>query len=198
MSSSGRHCAPGVDVATSARQIVGYAVRGAVAVLVAVTAAFMLTAAAGIFVFKAGISPILTGSMRGTFDPGAAVISRPVATSSIRPGDVIVFKPPGRVDSYAHRVVTVSGDRRAPVVTTKGDANPSPDAWRAKLTDPTTQKVLFSVPRLGSAIVALHQPRTRSLALALAGLVFTAFGVRAVLGSAPARSQSRHTPSYAG
>jgi hypothetical protein len=93
--------------------------------------------------------------------------------------------------------VTVTGDPSSPVITTKGDANPAADDWHARLTSPVAHQVVYAVPHLGSAIVALHQPRTRFLALALAGLVFTAFGVRAVLGSAP-HSQSRPTPSYAG
>lgn len=198
---SGRHCAPGVDVAASAREAVRLVRRAITATLLVVTAVLMVASAVATFVVHIGISPILTGSMRGTFDPGAAVITRPVATSSIKPGDIIVFQPPGHTDSYAHRVVTVTGDPSSPVITTKGDANPAADAWHARLTAPVAHRVVYAVPHLGSAIVALHQPRTRFIALALAGLVFTAFGVRAVLGSAPARSghpQSRSTPSYAG
>ncbi|MDQ1539895.1 MAG: signal peptidase [Actinomycetota bacterium] len=194
---SGRHCAPGVDVAASAREAARLVRRAITATLLVVTAVLMVASAVATFVVHIGISPILTGSMRGTFDPGAAVITRPVATSGIKPGDVIVFQPPGHTESYAHRVVTVTGDPSSPVITTKGDANPAADEWHARLTSPVAHRVVYAVPHLGSAIVALHQPRTRFIALALAGLVFTAFGVRAVLGSAT-HSQSRPTPSYAG
>jgi signal peptidase I len=175
--------------------------RGIAGLLLVASAIVMVASAVGTFVLHVGISPILTGSMRGTFDPGAAIITRPVAMSSIRPGDILVFTPPGHTDSYAHRVMTVTGDPSSPVITTKGDANPAPDAWKARLTGPVAHKVVASIPGLGRAIVALHQPKTRTAALALAGLVFTVLGARAVLGSSPARSgrsQSIHTPSYAG
>jgi signal peptidase I len=198
---TGRHCAPGVDITASMREAGRLVWRGIAGLLLVATAIVMVASAVGTFVLHVGISPILTGSMRGTFDPGAAIITRPVAMSSIRPGDVLVFTPPGHTDSYAHRVMTVTGDPSSPVITTKGDANPAPDTWNARLTGPVAHKVVAHIPGLGRAIVALHQPKTRTVALALAGLVFTLLGARAVLGSSPARSgrsQSLHTPSYAG
>lgn len=198
---AGRHCGAGVDVAGSIREVSRLAWRGVAGLLLVATALLMVASAVGTFVLHLGASPVLTGSMRGTFDPGSAIITRPVAMSSIRAGDVIVFTPPGQTDSYAHRILTVSGSPSAPVITTKGDANPAPDPWKARLTGPVAHKVVFSVPQVGHVMVALHQPKTRTIALALAGLMFTALGVRAVLGSSPARSgrpQSVHTPSYAG
>ena len=53
------------------------------------------------------------------------------------------------------------------------------------------------MPQLGRLVVALHQPDTRPLALALAGLVFTVIGVRAVLASSGS-TLSRPTLSRAG
>ena len=78
--------------------------------------------------------------MRGTFDPGAMVLSRPVPVSSVQPGDVLVFTPPGHTTPYTHRVLTVSGDAAHPVITTKGDANPTADDWRAGSTGPPSPR----------------------------------------------------------
>ena len=79
------------------------------------------------------IQPVLSGSMRPTFSPGAVVITRSIPTSSIRPGDIILFVPPGDTSQYAHRVTSVSGPAGRPVITTKGDANPAPDGWHAQI-----------------------------------------------------------------
>jgi signal peptidase len=133
---------------------------------------------------------VLTGSMRGTFDPGALVLTRPVAVSTVRPGDVIVFTPPGESAPYTHRVVTVSGHPEHPVLTTKGDANPSPDAWQARLTGTTVPKVFGSVPHVGRLLLALHGRGLHTALLALLGTVVAVSGTRLILGS----PGPRHTP----
>lgn len=197
-SSSGRHRAPGVDVVVSLRQAVQLAGRTVSGAFLGLTALLMVASAVGTFVFHVGISPVLTGSMRGTFDPGSVVITRPVPVETVAAGDVLVFQPPGHQESYAHRVVSLSQDGSAPVITTKGDANPAEDPWKAVLAEPTAQEVVFSVPRAGSALVALQQQDVRPFLLAFAGLVFTVMGVRALLGSSHSSSHRRSTPSYAG
>lgn len=196
-SRSARHLAPGVDLVVSCRQAFGLASKTMSGLLLAATALLMVASAVGTFVLNAGISPVLTGSMRGTFDPGAVVITRPVPVETVAAGDVLVFQPPGHQESYAHRVLTVSADPAGPVITTKGDANPAEDPWKAQLSDPVAQEVVFSVPHIGRAIVAMQQQNLRPFLLALAGLVFTVMGVRALLGSSHS-SHHRSTPSYAG
>lgn len=172
-------------------------VRGMLGMSVALAVAGMLAAAAGLTFLHLRVSPVLTGSMRPAFAPGAAVVTRPVPTGSVRPGDVLVFRPPGHQDSYAHRVTSVTRRAGGPVVTTRGDANASDDPWRARLTGPTVQRVVYTVPAVGRVMVALHQPRARSLALVLPGLVLGGLGVRAVrTGSRPTLPQP--TPSRAG
>jgi signal peptidase I len=202
VSTVGRHQAPGIAVTESAVAAGRLVTRAVAAVLLAGTAVLMVGSAVAVFFLHAGISPVLTGSMSPTFDPGAAVLTRPVPVEKVRVGDVLVFRPPGHAESYAHRILTVSGDPKRPVITTKGDANPAPDAWKAQLTDPVVHEVVFAVPHLGRAIVAFHHPNVRPFALALAGLVFTAMGIRAALGSShsksPSQSPSFRTPSYAG
>jgi signal peptidase len=184
---AGRHSASHTDIAASLTGIAGLGLRTVANLLLACAALLMLTVAGGIFVLHLGVSPVLTGSMRGTFDPGSAVITRLVPVQTIKPGDVLQFRPPGHLDSYAHRVLTVTTGSTGPVITTKGDANPSADVWKARLTGPQVRQVVFHLPHLGRVLVALHQKGTRTYALGFAGLVFTALGARAVLGSAPRR-----------
>lgn len=183
--------------------------RGISAVLMALVASAMLAGAAGIVLLHVGFSPVLTGSMRGTFDPGAVILTRRIAVGDVKPGDIVVFRPPGQTEAYAHRVATVTTDPAGPVITTKGDANPAPDSWHAQLTGPTASKVVFSVPHLGTLLVALHRPPFRTLALLLASVGFTTLIGRAVYGrlrsaptalavTTPAAPQLVHDPVVAG
>jgi signal peptidase I len=156
-----------------------------IAGVVAATTAAVLGAA--VFWFHVSFTPVLSGSMRPTFDPGSLILTRQVATSAVRPGDVIVIVPPGESSSYAHRVQTVTGPAGHPVVTTKGDANPAPDPWKAQLLSTHTTEVIGSVPKLGLLIVTLHHRGWRVLFLAFAGLVLAVAGFRAIAESPPAR-----------
>ena len=135
---------------------------------------------------------VLTGSMRGTFDPGALVLARPMPVSAVRPGDVIVFTPPGHSTPYTHRVVTVTGSPAHPVITTKGDANPAPDSWKARLNGPTVPHVFAAVPHLGQLLLALHGRGLHTALLALLGMVLTVSGTRFILGSPQPRRTHPH------
>ena len=126
-------------------------------------------------------SPVLTSSMEPTFSAGSLVVTRPVPVSQVKPGDIAVFVPPNQTASFAHRVISVSGSPAAPVLRTKGDANPAPDAWEARLTTPTVQVVTGHLPYAGRLVVHLHTPATRALLVALLGLALTAWSVRLVL-----------------
>lgn len=156
-------------------------------------AALAMAVAAGL-VLTLGISThtVLTGSMRGTFDPGALVLTRPVPMTSIRPGDVLMFTPPGQSAPFTHRVMTVTGDPEHPVITTKGDANPVPDPWHARLSGPVAQRVVGSVPHVGRLLLALQGRRTHTVLLALLGSLVAVTGTRTLLGpSRPRRAALR-------
>lgn len=150
----------------------------------------LLGASLAVVTLHVSTQTVLTGSMRGTFDPGALVLSRPVPVSDIRPGDVIVFTPPGDNATYMHRVHTVTGNPADPVITTKGDANSSPDTWKAKFTGTTVPKAFFSVPHLGRALHALHWKGLNTVLLVLLGTVVAVSGTRLILGS----FGPRHSP----
>lgn len=94
--------------------------------MLAILAATAITAATGWI----HITPVLSGSMRGAFNPGDALVTQRVALSSLHVGDVVVVKVPDREASTtqrAHRIVSLRDDGSAVAVRTKGDANPGID-----------------------------------------------------------------------
>lgn len=98
-----------------------------VAVLGLVTAGYLLQLSA---------SPVLTASMTPTFRPGDAVLTRTEPLTDLRVGQVVVLVPPGQVASFAHRVVSITGDPAHPAIRTQGDANSQPDPWTVRPTGP--------------------------------------------------------------
>jgi len=101
---------------------------------------------------------VLSGSMRPTIPPGSVVVVTPLPPADIRPGDVITSRIP--VDDrrvISHRVVEVVERGDHPVVRTRGDANPAPDPWLARLETDPAWRVRAAVPALG---YVLHAVRT--------------------------------------
>jgi signal peptidase I len=107
-------------------------------------------------------SSVLTGSMRPSFAPGDAVITRPVPISSVHPGMVILATPDGRSAPYAHRIIAVKHENGEVLVQTRGDANPAPDEWR-DVYAPTAKvaEVVGTVPKLGYLLEAIHGRTTQ-------------------------------------
>jgi signal peptidase I len=136
--------------------------------------------AAGVVVLHIGIRPVLTGSMRPTFDPGSIVVTEPVPVDRLTPGMVVLFVPPGQHDVFAHRITSVSGPPGAPVITTKGDANQHPDPWHARLTAPTVPRVVASVPWIGRLLTGNRGPFQLVLIVG-GGLVIGVAGTRWIL-----------------
>lgn len=142
-----------------------------------------------------GYSPVLTGSMRPAFAPGDLLITAPKKTSDLRPGQIAVFTPPGESTAYAHRITAITGAPEHPVLTTKGDANPSADKWRARLNQAQVPVVVATVPHVGGALLWAQNPIHRAIFVALFGLSLTTVSVICVLhtpaqvsGPTPART----------
>ncbi len=95
-----------------------------------------------------------TGSMTPTYRPGDIVIDRPVAAPP-RPGEVLTFRHSDRTtDVVTHRVVARQPDGE---LTTKGDANPSDDAWSIRPSQVQGQ-VILGLRYAGYLAVYLQQP----------------------------------------
>jgi signal peptidase len=95
---------------------------------------------------------VLSGSMAPGIPTGSMVIVTRVPAADLHVGDVITFAPPGRAAFISHRIYSLDGPAGAPVVETKGDANPAPDPWKLTLRG-SGWRYLFSVPYLGYALV---------------------------------------------
>lgn len=102
---------------------------------------------------------ITGGSMDGTYDRGSLLYAEEVAVSELEVGDVITYTPPpgaGPDGNVTHRIVAIRDRKRgAPVLRTKGDANPAPDPWKFRLDGPTQARAKFAIPHLGYAFAAL-------------------------------------------
>jgi signal peptidase I len=115
---------------------------------------------------------ITSGSMTGTYDRGSLVFDRVVATSSLRKGDVITFRPPGQAGLVTHRIVAVQVVRGQRVFTTKGDANRAADIWGPlTLHDARQARVAFHAPYVGYGIAALSDRRVRMVVIGLPALL---------------------------
>ena len=151
------------------------AAAGAVAAVSAVVAVAVVT-------LHLGVHPVLTGSMQPDYGPGAVLVTRQIPTSSLRPGMIVLFVPPGERAEYAHRITTVTGTPDGTVVTTKGDANRTPDPWHARITAGRVSAVVGSVPGIGRLLVGMRG--VGQIVVALLGALVAAWaGIRWILSS---------------
>lgn len=108
-----------------------------------------------------------SGSMAPAIPEGSVVLARHVPVAELEDGQVISFYPPTeRPRLTTHRIVAVDRTRGGTIVTTRGDANPGDDPWRAELLDERCWVVVGSLPVLGRAADVLRSP---------AGLTVVAF-----------------------
>jgi signal peptidase I len=111
----------------------------------------VLTAAGAV----AGVKPLMyrSGSMAPAIGTGDMSLSRSVAATDVRVGDVVSVVT-GADQRVTHRVVEIapgtSGDRRQ--LTLKGDANDTVDQEVYAVSE--VQRVVFTVPKLGYVVAA--------------------------------------------
>ena len=121
------------------------------------------------------VTPVVfrSGSMSPAIETGDLAVTRSVAASSLRPGDVVSVRT-STGSRVTHRVVDVAGTGEDRQLTLKGDANRSPDA--ETYTVGAAQRVVFSVPRVGRAVDAVTSPvGVFVLGLYVAGMLVLAF-----------------------
>jgi len=145
--------------------------------------------AACVFSLHVGIHPVLTGSMEPDYGPGALLVTRQVPTSTLKPGMIVLFVPPGEHVQFAHRITSVAVTTEGAVVTTKGDRNRVPDPWHARITATRVSAVVGSVPEVGRLLVDIRGTGQIVLAL-LGGLVAVWAGTRWIFNT-PSRPPGR-------
>ena len=114
---------------------------------------------------------VLSGSMQPTIPVGAVIIDIPVASSSIKPGNIITFARPDRPsEMVTHRVVDVVGSANGGYFLTKGDANGTTDYWHVQATG-TTLRTVFDLPWLGYPLVYMQTPLGRVITVILPAMI---------------------------
>lgn len=121
---------------------------------------------------------ILSGSMEPTYPAGSQVFVEPVAgdeeaQEKVGVGTAITFMPyPDDPTLVTHRVVEVShGTDGAPIYTTQGDANATPDETEVR-TKQLKGVVRYHVPWVGYVASSMGADRKGTLATVLAAGLF--------------------------
>jgi signal peptidase len=124
--------------------------------------------------------------MSPSLRPGDAVLAAP-APSAVRPGEVVTFTVHSGPDSVVtHRVVSVVDG----LVSTKGDANRTPDPWTLHLSQVVGTAAAF-LPHAGYLLVFLKQPQgLASVVVVMLGLVLL---WQLFFPSEPARLSGAHS-----
>ncbi len=141
---------------------------------------------------------ITGGSMSGTFEKGSIAFEKPTPVEDLAEGDVITYLPPpdsGVSTLVTHRIVSTRTDEQGVrVFVTQGDANPDPDPWKFQLHSAAQPEVVFTVPVIGYAFIALADRETRMLVVGVpAGLIALGSLVELVGNLAAARRSGRRT-----
>lgn len=131
---------------------------------------------------------IMGGSMTGTYDLGAVVFEKQVATDALEAGDVITYVPPadsGIPNLVTHRIVKVTADPTTGerVFRTKGDNNPRRDPWTFGLSNDVQPRVEFAVPYVGYAFMALADREKRMMIVGIPAAVVALFSIAELVGS---------------
>ncbi len=137
--------------------------------------------------------PVLSNSMYPNMPVGSMALTMPVAESSIRVGDVIVFSNPNQPSvRVIHRISHIYGADEASqfsnwspdilFANTKGDNNPEADPWVVTIADTTVWRMQTSVPFLGYPAIWLDQPLAPLWFIVAGVLALTVWVLRAVWG----------------
>lgn len=131
----------------------------------------------------------MAGSEPDSLSRGTVVFERSVPVSELRVGDVITYRPPASADvegMVTHRIVEITPEG----IRTQGDAQPEPDPWMLTPDGPVVPRVVFALPYVGYAYLALADPLLWLLAVGGVGLVMLA-----VTSAAQRQSSAAATPS---
>ncbi|HWL34919.1 MAG TPA: signal peptidase I [Frankiaceae bacterium] len=115
------------------------------AVVAAALAALLVSLAVRMDVLR--VSRVLTGSMAPMVPAGSLAATRPLDATSIRTGDVVMFRPPAPFDTgtpVVHRVIDATTENGDVLVHTKGDANEAEDPWTLNASKSTVHELAWS------------------------------------------------------
>lgn len=115
-----------------------------------------------------GISPVLSGSMRPSIQPGDALITVERLATTLKVGDIVTLHSVKTKDFYAHRITDLRPLNGQVRIVTKGDANPSPEVDPFVVSPNAKVPVtLISIKWLGHVLVYLTSTQGQRAALNL-------------------------------
>jgi signal peptidase I len=112
-----------------------------------------------------GFSPILTGSMQPSANPGDLFITRLVPASTLQVGDIIAINNQITGTYYSHRIHEMRMVNGALRIITKGDSNESPDR-EPFMVSPVNEvsKAINVLPNIGQPMVYMNTVQGRQSA----------------------------------
>jgi signal peptidase len=145
-----------------------------------VIAVVTLALVAGAISGRLRMLPVLSGSMSPGFPVGSAAFVTPEPLTSVRVGQVVVYRIPVLDHRLVmHRVVRLTRPGVHPVIRTRGDANPIEDPWKARLSGRTIWVAHGALPFAGYVIEGLRSPITLlGVGLMLVGIALASYAVR--------------------
>lgn len=134
-------------------------------IFIAIAISFAIAPAVLTSKFGYGFSPILTGSMQPTANPGDVFLTRLVPATELRVSDVIAINNQSTGVYYSHRIAEIRDFNGALRIITKGDANESADR-DPFIVSPYAQvsKVVKTIPYVGRPMVYMNTVQGRQTA----------------------------------
>lgn len=163
---------------SSSRPALRWPDRAATLALAAASAVLLLLLAGQL----SGYRPLVerSGSMEPAIGAGDLLVTLDIPAHALRTGDIVTFPDAVRPGVLlTHRVVAERrvGDRVD--VTTRGDANGTPEQWSIAARD-HVGRLALSVPRLGYVVARLDDRRLRSALILLACFGFAVCALRRI------------------
>ena len=120
---------------------------------------------------------VRSGSMAPAIDTGDVVVAEPVSPLEVEVGQIVTFDNPEAEGALTtHRAITIDRNGEDIRFTTRGDSNTSVERWSVPA-DGQIGRVLYRVPKLGFASVAIQTPTGRIGLVVLPALLLAATGL---------------------
>jgi signal peptidase len=93
---------------------------------------------------------VMSQSMLPVLMPADLVLIQALTTQELEVGDIVMFNPPGQLQPYIHRIISIEGDQ----IRTKGDNVGMPDSWVLTRADIKGKAVMINgkpvkIPKMG-------------------------------------------------
>ena len=128
------------------RQMVRLAGSACLGLLLILVVSLVIPAVFTLFGYRVYV--IYGGSMGSALPAGSIGITETVDSETLKVGDVVAIKRPGRVLPVLHRIANMDTSGGTTVYTTQGDKNGSPDPEPVTL-EGSGDRVVFAIPYLG-------------------------------------------------